>query len=135
MVDKKVVQEWLKKADDDFGFAKTNLDDKNTGYFDFICFHLQQAAEKYLKSFIIAKGLKLEKIHNLIALRKICAKINPKFEEIRSECVFLNDFYIVTRYPVILPVNITRQEAETAQQYTEKIGNLVKQTLHDETLL
>ena len=93
MVDKKIIQEWLDKADDDFGFAKTNLDDKNAGYFEFVCFHLQQAAEKYLKAFIIAKGLKLEKIHNLIALRKTCAKINPKFEEIRQECVFLNDFY------------------------------------------
>lgn len=135
MVDKKIIQEWLKKADDDFGFAKTNLDDENTGYFDFICFHLQQAAEKYLKAFIIAKGLKLEKIHNLLTLRKTCARVNPKFQDIHQECIFLNDFYIVSRYPVIWPVNITRQEAETAKEYADKIGNLVKQMLHDETLL
>jgi HEPN domain-containing protein len=45
MADRLIVEEWLKKADDDFSFAETNL----TGGSEFLsqtCFHLQQAAEK-----------------------------------------------------------------------------------------
>ncbi len=51
MAHKLVVLEWLFKADQDFGFAKTILSYPRE-YYDQICFHFQQAAEKYLKAYI-----------------------------------------------------------------------------------
>ena len=50
MADKRIVEEWLYTADQDFGFANSSLEDLETTYFGFICFHFQQSAEKYLKS-------------------------------------------------------------------------------------
>lgn len=55
MVDKRVINEWLVKAQEDFGFASSVLDDST--YYAQICFHFQQAAEKYLKAFIVANEL------------------------------------------------------------------------------
>jgi len=49
MVDKKIIDEWLNKADEDFNFASTVM--KNGIYVSQICFHFQQAAEKYLKTY------------------------------------------------------------------------------------
>lgn len=64
MVDPAIVKEWFSKADEDFKFAEVNLKE-GRNYFPQICFHFQQAAEKYLKSFIIAHELKFSKIHDL----------------------------------------------------------------------
>ena len=46
MADPKVVQEWLQKADEDLGFAASIIED--SPFYAQICFHFQQAAEKYL---------------------------------------------------------------------------------------
>lgn len=47
-----IAKEWIEKAEEDYGFACANLD--GTDYFAQICFHFQQAAEKYFKAFIIS---------------------------------------------------------------------------------
>ncbi len=49
MADLKIVNEWLSKADEDFHFAVANLKEGSNFYAQ-ICFHFQQAAEKYLKA-------------------------------------------------------------------------------------
>lgn len=71
-----VVKEWLQKADEDFGFASTGIE--YTDYFSQICFHFQQAAEKYLKAFIIANDLEFRPVHNLIELFEVCKQKNPR---------------------------------------------------------
>ena len=52
MADPKIVMEWLKKADEDYGFALSVVEDST--FYAQICFHFHQAAEKYLKAYIIA---------------------------------------------------------------------------------
>jgi HEPN domain-containing protein len=56
MVDSAIVREWLDKADGDFSFAQINLEEGKL-FFAQICFHFQQAAEKYLKAYIVAHEL------------------------------------------------------------------------------
>lgn len=71
-MENEIVKEWFKKADEDFGFASTSIE--NTDFFAQICFHFQQAAEKYLKAFIIANKLDFRPVHNLLELLEICKK-------------------------------------------------------------
>jgi len=63
MVDRQIIDEWLAKAEDDFRFAEMVLSEEKE-YYNQICFHFQQSAEKYLKSFIIANNLGFEKTHD-----------------------------------------------------------------------
>ena len=67
MVDRRLVDEWLGKADEDFGFASINLDEDRP-FFPQICFHFHQAAEKYLKAYIVANVLAFRKAHDLVLL-------------------------------------------------------------------
>ncbi len=60
MVDRQIIDEWLAKAESDFQFAEIVLAEEKE-YYDHICFHFQQSAEKYLKTFIIANNLGFEK--------------------------------------------------------------------------
>lgn len=94
-----LVKQWLDKAEEDFHFASKHLEDEDK-FFALICFHFHQAAEKYLKSYIVASNLTFRKIHNLKELLQICKAKDSSFSEIEEESTFLNQFYIETRYPV-----------------------------------
>lgn len=118
-----IAAEWLQKAQDDYGFACASLEDME--YFAQICFHFQQASEKYLKAFIVANKLEFRAIHNLLELLDICRKEDRHFEELSEACRFLNPFYIDSRYPVHWPTHYDKDSAQKAKQYTEIIGNLV----------
>jgi HEPN domain-containing protein len=40
MIENEIVQEWINKAEEDFGFASLSLE--QTQYFVQVCFHFQQ---------------------------------------------------------------------------------------------
>ena len=128
MADPKVVREWLAKADEDLDFAKINLEEDNKFYSQ-ICFHFQQAAEKYLKAFIVAYDLEFEKMHNLIVLLKICGKKDSSLLSLMEECELLNAAYIDTRYPVHWPTDYSKKKAVRLLEAAEKIALVIKEIL------
>ena len=123
----KVAKEWIEKAEEDYGFACASIE--YTDYFAQVCFHFQQAVEKYLKAFIVANKLEFRAVHNLLELLEICRKMEPGIEELREACRFLNPFYIDTRYPVHWPAAYDKNTANEAKEMAEKIRNWVKDSL------
>jgi HEPN domain-containing protein len=108
MVDPQIIHEWLGKANEDFEFALANLKEDKP-FSAQICFHFQQAAEKYLKTYIVAKELEFRKIHDLPLLLKICISNDPSLEELQGDCEYLTAFYVETRYPIHWPTNFSRK--------------------------
>jgi HEPN domain-containing protein len=127
MADKKVAQEWLDKADQDFGFSSTSLPEVD--YYGQVCFFFQQAGEKYLKAYIVRYNLIFEKEHNLLRLLEICKAREPQFAKIREACKILTPFYIETRYPNAVRVIFTKEDAEKAKEAAKEIGNFVKRKI------
>jgi|SRR5271157_2166212 len=131
MVDTSLVMEWLAKADQDLEFGRVNLEERKN-FFAQICFHFQQAAEKYLKAFIVAKEIEFRKIHDLGLLLKLGAVVDASLEELKDDCEYLGAFYIEARYPVHWPTNFTRDEAEKAYKAALRIQKVIKKRLiHD----
>jgi HEPN domain-containing protein len=128
MVDVEIIREWLAKADEDFEFARINLEEAKP-FLAQISFHFQQAAEKYLKSYIIAHELEFLKIHDLPLLLKICISKDSSFEQLRDDCEFLTTFYIDTRYPVHWPTQFSPNETNKAFQATARIRDLIRNKL------
>ena len=128
MADPLIVEEWLKQADNDFRFAETNLQGGSEFYAQ-ICFHFQQAAEKYLKAYIIGKGLAFQKVHDLVHLLKTCSALDPVFDSLKEDCIFLNTAYIETRYPVHWPTDYTKETAEQARTAGVNVGRMVRNQL------
>ena len=128
MADPSIVREWLSKADEDFGFAKINLEEDNKFYSQ-ICFHFQQATEKYLKAYIAAYDLEFEKIHNLIALLKICGKKDASLLSLMEQCELLNTAYIDTRYPVHWPTDYSKEKTQRMQESASKVASAIKEIL------
>lgn len=124
MGDAEIIREWLAKADENFEFALVNLEEGKP-FFALICFHFQQAAEKYLKAYIAAYDLEFRKIHDLPALLKTCMGKDSSLEQLRPDCEFLNAFYIETRYPVHWPTQFTRQEAAKAKSAADHVRQVI----------
>ncbi len=131
MVERQVVQEWLNKTEEDFGFAVSVM--RASPYYAQICFHFHQAAEKYLKAYIIAYDLTFEKIHDLPVLLQICMQQGPGLERIREDCKFLNRYYIEARYPVHWPTNYDQEEAQKAKLAAEHIRDAIINTFKNST--
>ena len=124
MVDSSVVKEWLDKAENDLLFAEANLRDEHE-FYPQICFHFQQAAEKYLKASIIRYELGLAKVHDLTHLLKLCITHDSTLSCVTESCILLNSAYIETRYPVHWPTNYTRATAEEAHAALTEIPSAV----------
>ena len=127
MADSKVISEWINKADEDLEFANSIIEE--TTFYTQICFHYHQAAEKYLKSYIIASELEFKKIHDLIVLLELCLTKEPNLKAILNDCKFLNRFYIDTRYPVHWPTNYTKEVSIKAKEAAEHIRDVIKRAI------
>lgn len=90
--------EWIHFADDDIETARL-LNNQHRKSLHIICFHCQQAAEKYLKAFLVCHGIVFEKTHDLVYLNRLCESVNPAFTDLMRDCLKLNPYAVVARYP------------------------------------
>lgn len=93
-----LVEEWFAKANEDILSAEAILNTKE-GAASTICFLAQQIAEKYLKGYLVYSRSPFPKIHYLVKLITLCAKIDSDFLELKEDAAYLSDFYVTTRYP------------------------------------
>lgn len=118
----KVLGEWLQRAEDDLVVAKRAVKGKKKiGWIG--CFHAQQAAEKYLKVFLISRRKKPARTHDLIELLRDCTEIEPEFTLLGEYCEFLNPFANQVRYPTDTDVGLS--EARKAIVAAEEIKKQV----------
>jgi HEPN domain-containing protein len=94
----KEFEKWFRKAESDLLVIKNNLS-SNEVPIDACCFHAQQAAEKYLKAYLVSKLVIFPKTHDLQSLLNLCIEINDSFNEIGEASLRLSDFAIGPRYP------------------------------------
>ena len=128
MVDRRIIEEWLAKAENDFQFAQIVLAEEKE-YYDHICFHLQQSAEKFLKADIVANNLGFDKTHDLPLLLQRCSAKEKAFDCLKSNCDYLKAFYIHSRYPMDWPVPTTRDKAQRALDAAEQLRAFVRSRL------
>lgn len=128
MAEAQLVKKWIEKANEDFGYASASLADEYE-YFPQICWHFQQAAEKYLKAYIVAYDLEFKKIHDLSALLKICEAKDPSFNSLLENCKYLQKFYVETRYPVMWESKYAKKDALQAKEAAQAILTFVKDHL------
>ena len=95
---KKATREWVQKAEDDHE-AAAKLATGNGLLHDQVCFHCQQAAEKYLKALLEELGQHIPKSHELLDLLQLVQPHCPSIRALRRGLLFLTDFAVAPRYP------------------------------------
>lgn len=94
----KWVKEWQCKAENDLITAEIVLSNPGAPT-DTICFHAQQCAEKYLKSYLTFKDITVEKTHDLAKINNACISVDPEFEELSDAAEILSGYAVEVRYP------------------------------------
>ncbi len=96
--------DWLFHANLDFLAAKCLIEDERC-YFA-TAFHCQQCIEKALKGYMLFKIRRLYDGHNLTWLCKQAMQLDEHFRDYIKDSVALNRYYIETRYPADIPLDI-----------------------------
>lgn len=109
----KEFEKWIKKAEGDLYNVELLLKDGNK-LPDVCCFHSQQAAEKYLKAYLVARNVDFPKTHDLKKLVLVCLEFNSNFIDILKVASRLSDFGVSPSYPGFLDDII---EADAKQAY------------------
>ena len=103
---------------------------------DVVCYHAQQAAEKYLKAFLVFNDIEIKKfqIHDIDRLLVECASIDPEFEKFSNIGVGkLTDYATEVRYPNdydLYDVNMpSAEETKNAIYLSRTIVNFVQEKI------
>lgn len=113
---------------------KVSQESPGRGDLHLACFHVQQAAEKLLKTCLAAADKPAPRLHSLVDL---CGRIQPSYPELkqyRNVLETLDQYYIPTRYPGALPGTLpeglpTEQHAQEAIAAVDDLFELIKRFL------
>jgi HEPN domain-containing protein len=95
------VRAWLEKADRDFVMAQTALG-PDFRFWDQVCFHSQQAAEKALKALLVAFNIPPLHTHDLVRIAHQLTPACPVPDTFEEICSRLSQYSVNPRYPSFL---------------------------------
>ena len=123
------VKEWLRKAEHDRRVAEAALDAK-PAITDIAAFHCQQAAEKYIKAYLVHRREPFEKIHDLEVLVGQCVHLDPAWNELRDSVEPLTAYAVRFRYPG--PPDPSVEEVLSALMVVGQLRDFVLERLPDQ---
>jgi len=103
------VQQWLDRARKDLAAGDVLL---KKGFEDYenVGFHAQQAAEKFIKAFLVRHQIEFPKTHDIVLLRRLVARVDPGLAKKLLAVDALTPYGVEFRYPGDLPsLGITRR--------------------------
>jgi HEPN domain-containing protein len=121
------VRQWLLKAEEDLNAAKSLLT-YGTTFLSTVCFHSQQAAEKFLKAYLTYRQVEFPKTHDIDEILDLIAPVNSKLSESLRDTIVLTNYGVGVRYPGEFP-SVTGSDAKQAIQMAEKVRGLVLELL------
>ncbi|MBI4406167.1 MAG: HEPN domain-containing protein [Deltaproteobacteria bacterium] len=93
-----VIKEWLQKSAQDL-LAGEHLLKQKPILTEPVCFFTQQAIEKALKAFLIWKGIRPKKTHDLRELSSHVLQFDLSFRPLLHQVESLSRFAVTIRYP------------------------------------
>jgi len=116
---------WLAIAREDLMAAKGLL---KLELFSTVVYHCQQAAEKFLKAYLVFKNEEPIKTHDLVKLIELCMRFDKNFEKVLEAAKRLNPFSTKFRYPSEYDIP-DLADAKLAIKQTQKIATFVIKTI------
>lgn len=120
-------QAWLAKAEEDWLCIRNELQAAQKPW-SVLAFLSQQAAEKHLKAFLVARGHRPPRTHDLVALLEAYAQFDPSLASLRADCAMLTDYPVDIRYPDV-PIEVTEQLGREAVAAAERICAAIRARL------
>ena len=120
------IRNWLFRAKEDIAVLKRLSESEVEFYTSTICFHAQQAVEKYLKAFLIFHDVDFPRTHDVDFLLMECQKIDDVSFELDLKS--LTEFGVSVRYPddfYIPGVSETKEYIDIAVSIQDVVEGLI----------
>ena len=114
---KRETGKWVQKAEADWEVAH-KLAGENPPPRDIVCFHCQQAAEKYLKALLQESGLVVPKTHDLVNVLKLLLPADATLDSLRRKARSLTQYAVDYRYPGAMA---RKRQMEAALRHADQI--------------
>ena len=108
---------WVQKAEQDWEVAH-KLAGENLPPRDVVCFHCQQAAEKYLKALLQENGLPVPRTHELADILDLLTPANATLGRLRRKADSLTQYAVDYRYPGMMA---SKRQMEAALRHVDQI--------------
>jgi HEPN domain-containing protein len=115
----------VRKAEADYRLA-AKLAKGDESFHDQLCFHCQQAAEKYLKALLQELGLTVPRTHMLRDLVDLIVPHHGELNSLRRGAKFLTRFAVEARYP---GESASKREAEAALRWAGRVRETARRLL------
>ncbi len=86
--------------------------------YDGVCFHCQQAAEKYLKALLQEAGLPIPRTHSLLTLQTLLVPRHPGLKSLQRGLNFMTRFAVDVRYP---GQSATKRQAQACVRWAHRV--------------
>ena len=116
---------WFARGDVDLRSAEVLLAAGEA--FPVVAFHIQQAAEKYLKGYLLARGWEMRRIHDLELLVQEAISRYPDFAGFLSPCQRITEYYLESRYPIGLATEYAADELASDIATMRQLVALIRQ--------
>ena len=127
-VRRKLVGQWVDKADQDLRAADALLQQVPRLAYP-VCFHCQQASEKYLKAYLTCRQVEFGKTHNIRELLDLVASVDDEVSQELAAAATLTPYGVEARYPGDLPEPSEEDSKEAltlAHQVAEAVSKRLK---------
>jgi HEPN domain-containing protein len=121
--DSKKYFDWLDKAKDDLKAAELLFSSDET--LDIAAFHCQQCIEKALKGYLLYVTHINVDGHNLTYLCRQAIRLDTHFTQWLEDSTVLNRFYIETRYPADIPLELEKSYVKNVYNMAESMYNFI----------
>ncbi len=119
-----IVRQWTVKADHDLEIIRRDMASSEP-LTDVLCFHCQQAVEKYLKAFLVYNRVKPPRTHIIQDIIIECESIDASFEALRP-LMYMSEFAVELRYaddfymPPVAQLEKAYKDALNAREFVLK---------------
>jgi len=119
-------QDWFDRGDHDIQTAELLYDQR--GHTDAIAYHIQQAIEKYLKGYLVLRGEKPPRTHELDSLLNRAEKHDSTlYLPFVDLCEKATKYYMEDRYPPGPPPEYSREEIRADLELTWELVREIRQ--------
>lgn len=125
-------RDWVRKAEGDFKAAELLLQ-SGEGFQFQTAFHAQQAAEKYLKAFLVWHQIEFPKTHDIGKLTTLAADVDADLPAAVGEAESLTPFGVDLRYPGEY-ADVTPEDAQNAVALAKRVRDEIRDRLPDGAL-
>ena len=122
-----VVGAWIVRAEEDLDVAVNELARGVAAPIGPVCFHAQQAVEKYLKAVLVHLNVPFPKVHDLTLIHALLPKQVPMPLD-GKDLSRASRFAVESRYPEHVEPS-SRSDAEWAVEFARRVRGLVRPAL------